>query len=85
MPPAARHRRRRGARTPGVTRTQKISLLHEVVEHAVGHPGLRADLHELVREIRRDQDGCRSITSSSGPRMKLLDQTSSCSTSSVAG
>jgi len=85
MPPAARHRRCRGARRTGVTRTQKVSLLHELVEHAVGHPGLRADLHALVREIPRDQDGCRWITSSSGPRMKLLDQTSSCSRSSVAG
>jgi hypothetical protein len=37
-----------------VTREQRISLLHELVEHAVGHPALRADLHELVREIPRD-------------------------------
>jgi hypothetical protein len=37
-----------------VTREQRISVLHELVEHAVVHPGLRADLHELVREIPRD-------------------------------
>jgi hypothetical protein len=37
-----------------VTREQRISLLHELVEHAVVHRRLRADLHELVREIPRD-------------------------------
>jgi hypothetical protein len=37
-----------------VTREQRISLLHELVEHAVVHRGLRADLHELVREIPQD-------------------------------
>jgi hypothetical protein len=37
-----------------VTRAQRISLLHELVEHAVVHRGLRADLHELVREIPRE-------------------------------
>jgi hypothetical protein len=75
----------RAVRTPVVTRVEKISLLHELVEHAIGHRGLREELHELVREIGPDQDGRRSSTSSSGPRMKLLDHTSSCSTSSVAG
>jgi hypothetical protein len=37
-----------------VTREQRITLLHELVEHAVVHRGLRADLHQLVREIPQD-------------------------------
>jgi hypothetical protein len=85
MARAARHRRGRAIRTSIVTRVEKITLLHELVEHAVGHRGLRADLHDLVREIAPDQDARSSMISSWGPRMKLLDQTSSCSTSSLAG
>jgi hypothetical protein len=37
-----------------MTREQKITLLHELVEHTVVHHGLRADLHEPVREITCD-------------------------------
>jgi hypothetical protein len=37
-----------------MTREQKISLLHELIEHAVVHRGLRADLHQLIVEIPRD-------------------------------
>ena len=34
-----------------MTREQMITLLHELVEHSVAHRGLRADLHELIRDV----------------------------------
>jgi hypothetical protein len=39
-----------------VTRDEKIALLHELAEHTVAHGGLRADLHELIRELPHEQD-----------------------------
>jgi hypothetical protein len=38
-----------------MTREQKITLLHELVERTVAHRGLRADLHELIREVPHEQ------------------------------
>ena len=34
-----------------MTREQKITLLHELIERSVAHRGLRTDLHDLVAEI----------------------------------
>ena len=38
-----------------MTRDQKIALLHEIVEHSVAYLALREDLHELIRELPRQQ------------------------------
>jgi len=39
-----------------MTREQMITLLHELVEHSVAHRGLRADLHELIREVPHEPE-----------------------------
>jgi hypothetical protein len=48
-----------------MTREQKIALLHELVEHAVAHQGLRADLHELIREVPYEQVPVRILKEAS--------------------
>jgi hypothetical protein len=53
-----------------VTREERIDVLHELVEHAVAHRGLRADLHDLISEIPDDQvlELIRGEASLAGPQ-----------------
>jgi hypothetical protein len=42
-----------------------ITLLHELVEHTVAHPAVRADLHALIREVPQERVPVRVLEKAS--------------------